>query len=600
MWLKQLFQRHPRIDCAVDGFRFTGSLLPANHRAAWGGLLMAFKLRLPWSGRRSASSSGRFTFKQVALGVLVAVFVMMTVLSAFTPVPALGAGRPGLPAVIPLTFFLTMFALLVWGFAASLRPPSYAALVMLLPWSAGVALLCRGLWESLCQPAKGLPDYCNVEWGGMRFKGLSPLAWAIVLLCLMPFLVSFCMATLVAVRHRYRRDAYIVSSRSPAPAQWRSIQMEWEYERGRSEAIEASVAQQALIFGALVSLTLVVCVLIIAPWFVTAGAAGKARASVVTAIAIAAASAGSFLLTAGRILVRVASHEAGSRTFAWATKLHFVAVLSAALLGLLLSYGFLTRDEKSHVSAALVGGLVIGFLGGRATQVVVERAAASVSGLKIQPTARKESDLIKIDGIDQEHIDHFVEEGIASIHQLARAPTPRLFFLTQYSLRMICEWQSQALLFDMLQNSTETFRIAHGVRGVVDARRHLLLKGEAGHRRIHLLPLLSGAQDATSEKLALEDELAVQLIKDAPEVVRLEQYQEAILIVPEQDGVPVKAEERRAGGADRRKGLDRRAGPKRRFGAERRKGSGRRHTPDRRLWMPVGGSAPSGSTGRGG
>lgn len=131
---------------------------------------MAFWLRRPLLGRRRASSPGRFTFTQILLGGIVAIFVMMTVLSAFTPGPGSGKGSPGLPAIIPLTFFLTMFALLVWGFAASLRPPSYAALVMLLPWSAGVALLCRGLWEELCRET--VRPYCEVEWGGMSFKGL--------------------------------------------------------------------------------------------------------------------------------------------------------------------------------------------------------------------------------------------------------------------------------------------------------------------------------------------------------------------------------------------------------------------------------------------
>ncbi len=434
------------------------------------------------SGQPS-SADGALNKPLAAMGLLVAMSatVLLCIVSA-----------PYVANIIVIALLVLMAPLLVYAFGMKVLPTSGAALILTLPVLGGVAVLCHTLW--------------NVRGSHSTREGvilLQPEDWLFVLLCLFPYFLAFSMALLILVRHDYRRCVVLEHREVPGTRKqdqvepqkdtgkgsmadedkrqmkereirWHQIEDEWNFERNRFSAIEAAAAQQSFIYGAVTSLTLIVCAVLIATVKEAAKSAADTEIRLV-AISIASATASSFLLNGGRIMLRVASQEASSRMFAWASKLQLASALAGALLGMLVANKII-KVGVSDVSAAVIGGLLIGFLGGRAIQAIIERAAASLSGVKIPTTALQEIDLKKLDGIDVDDIERFVEEGITSIHDLANTPTPRLYFNTQYSLPMICDWQSQAILFDKLQDSTQTFRIAHGVRGAVDAVR--ILKGE--------------------------------------------------------------------------------------------------------------------------
>ncbi len=436
---------------------------------------------------------------------------------------------------IVIVLLVLMTLLLVYAFGAKVLPTSGAALVLTLPVLGGVAILCHTLWNvhrSHSTPGKGVIL-------------LPPQDWLFVLLCLFPYFLASAMALLILVRHDYRRCVLLEPGKVPSQdtggestadahkqkSLWDQIEVEWDFERNRFSAIEAAAAQQSFMYGAVTSLTLIVCAVLIAP--MALHPESEPKMIELGAIGVASATASSFLLNGGRIMVRVASQETSSRMFAWASKLQLVSALAGALLGMLVANQIIHLPGK-EVSAAVIGGLLIGFLGGRAIQAIVESAAASLSGVKIPKTELEEVDLKKLDGVDVDDLERFIEEGITSIHDLAKTPTPRLYFNTQYSLQMICDWQSQAILFDKLQDSTQTFRIAHGVRGAIDAVR--IFEESPGcqnagtpRQPVDKSPSTDPATERAEAKIREEVVLAKRLLCNDETIEKLKLYRSAQL-----------------------------------------------------------------------
>jgi hypothetical protein len=220
--------------------------------------------------------------------------------------------------------------------------------------------------------------------------------------------------------------------------------------------------------------------MVIAPFMPLTGA-HTLTLDVATAVAVASATVVSFLKDFGRMAVRVAARDLGGQMLAWTSR-RFLAVLVAVGLSTLFAsarFGNSTPSPTTIAGAGVIGA-AIALLGEPAVTAVRDRAAAAfgVTAIKtVGPTLKD------IEGLDEETIDRLAEERIDSVHRLAFFVTPRLYFLTRFSLRQICDWQDQAILFVRLgELRAKTFKDQYGIRGITQATafaRRLLEKYKA-------------------------------------------------------------------------------------------------------------------------
>jgi hypothetical protein len=347
------------------------------------------------------------------------------------------------------------------------------------------------------------------------------LHWVVAFLVLSPFLiVTIVLLDLHALRPNRRRYFLVASEPSTAGipeahAQedrelWekrrRAVKASWEYEKDRILRLQCRMVLQALIFADLATFALMCAALAASAWQT---ADGTPRG---LACSAAAAAAAAFLFNLGRIMLRISGGDVTARAFSWAIR--SVALVVIADLGLCV----LLQAEVTDATHAMLLGLFVGATGDHAIEFLLDKGA-KVFGTG-SGEAPKASPLLDIEGMTKVHVDRLEEEGIVSIHDLAFAPTARLFLSTAYSLQQICNWQDRALLLVYVgRKGADALAQQMNIRGAIDLRAfaHDLLFGGGCADKTHLrdalrkaLAIEDGGLDAVLESMA-HDEVAMRI-----------------------------------------------------------------------------------------
>jgi hypothetical protein len=285
----------------------------------------------------------------------------------------------------------------------------------------------------------------------------------------LPYILTYWVSRLLTKRSQ--RISYKLSigeippiSQSSSKLFTRSAEDLWEFECDRAQASLKRASDYAYLFGLLASVVATFCTI----GYMVADKHMEELISLTIAVGVAVMVY--FAICLGSFLQRLANADAGAQLFAHASRNLLLIVPSAFLIAGLLSNNDTIKKlvTSSELGSALLG-VAIGILGERIFGEVNERAA-NLLGIK-NLTPSYVSDLRRIDGLNDEDVARLSEEGIDSVHSLAFAPTPRLFFSTIYSLQCLCDWQDQALLIEYAgQSRAQTFREKFMVRGAVDAR----------------------------------------------------------------------------------------------------------------------------------
>ena len=288
-----------------------------------------------------------------------------------------------------------------------------------------------------------------------------------MVICLLPKVLTFCVATLIQQRTLGRMSYRLVPCPSFDVPLWHDCvthaARQWALELGRARDGLTRIIQYAGFFGFIASAALTSCALILAPSYAADSASGLRYCMALT---VSSAVAISFVINLGRIMVRAANKDSSVRMFAWAARGQLMVIASAVLLVAVLQQ---SKDPvvQSPGGFILVGAVVAVF-GERALQMIADRAAKLI-GMPLMGVVGP-SDLTKIVGLSEEDISRLAEEGIETVHALALALTPRLHLHTPYPLQRICDWQNQALLLTCLGNKALLFREQFLVRGATDAQ----------------------------------------------------------------------------------------------------------------------------------
>jgi hypothetical protein len=244
----------------------------------------------------------------------------------------------------------------------------------------------------------------------------------------------------------------------------------WNYESQRAQIrYQSGLLPQVAVFGLLSSAMLAFCVLGIhlPPTQLFPNTGGPAPTwHIWVAWTVLSTATTSFMLSIGRILVRIAGNDATTRTFADAARSYGLCVVSAGLLACLT----VSSTDPRTAQASIAMGIAVGLLGDRAFLAVSNRAAALL-GTEVE-TVDPGLGLRTIEGVGLEDAQRLQEENITSVHALAFVPPPRLFFNTSQHLQRICDWQDQALLFVAFgETRAKALREHFQIRGAIDAQR---------------------------------------------------------------------------------------------------------------------------------
>ena len=244
----------------------------------------------------------------------------------------------------------------------------------------------------------------------------------------------------------------------------------WIYERNRAQTrYESGLLPQVAVFGLLSSAMLAFCVLgIHLPPEQLFPNLGDDRPTwhIWVAWTVLSTATTSFMLSIGRILVRIASNDATTRTFANAARSFGLCVVSGGLLACLT----VTSTDAKTAQMSIAMGIAVGLLGDRAFLAVSNRAAALLGAEAEVVDAG--AGLRGIEGLGGEDLQRLQEENIGSVHALAFSPVPRLFFNSSLNLHRICDWIDQALLLVYVGESrAKVLREHFQIRGAVDAQR---------------------------------------------------------------------------------------------------------------------------------
>lgn len=189
------------------------------------------------------------------------------------------------------------------------------------------------------------------------------------------------------------------------------------------------------------------------------------------AMTVGVATAVSFALEMAVVLIRIANLDVSARMFAAAIRT-MLAVIVAAFAFPAIATKIGDASLKNLVGSGLgqlLLGTAIALLGRQALGIITTRARTLLGAPAAAPDG--ENDLKKILGMNPDDIDRLAEEGIDSINALAYASVPKLFFNTVYPLHRICEWQDQALLYDLAGAPLAgAFQSNFQIRGVLDAQ----------------------------------------------------------------------------------------------------------------------------------
>jgi len=220
------------------------------------------------------------------------------------------------------------------------------------------------------------------------------------------------------------------------------VRKTWEYERDRFTGSLVRILPSAYLFGGVATLSLAGSALFVAwhPWDarVTDPQAAKSFA-----VSVATAVTAAFAVHFARVLVRIAGQDFNARMFSWSTRSMVLIGVADAGLFLALYKAGVPKGVATYSWAVLLA-LFAALVGDRAIDLFLDKAA----GLFGLPALKRSavSPLSSIDGMGDQDIDRFAEEQVLTVHDLAFAPTARLFFNTTHSLQRICDWQDQALL----------------------------------------------------------------------------------------------------------------------------------------------------------
>ncbi|MCS6912625.1 MAG: hypothetical protein RMK29_20550 [Myxococcales bacterium] len=316
--------------------------------------------------------------------------------------------------------------------------------------------------------------------GGLR--RLSPsdptvaLAWGVLGVCALPYVLSLCVAVLI--RRRWPRARYqLVIEELPDEGDWddllHRVKMQWETDALRAREGVEQVLPFAAFFGFVTSVTLGACAILLGRALHLAGGTQPPQLDDLLAsprygmaVTVAAAAGASFMINLGRILVRTARQDASARLFAWAARAQLLLVVASVLgISVLMHSG----EVPVRTAQGFVGiGVALALFGERVLQGLADRAARAM-GLP-QMRVQSASDLHLVEGLSEEDMVRLSEEGVDCIHALALASTARLYFGTTFSLRRIVGWQDQALLHVLCGPRAQQFR-EQFVRGAIAAQR---------------------------------------------------------------------------------------------------------------------------------
>lgn len=313
--------------------------------------------------------------------------------------------------------------------------------------------------------------------GTLSLLGLVTLKTVPLLLAVLvalPNVTLFIIARMILFRFARRSFSLQFASepeaRAVPAAALRQAEWLWSYEKSRAQTrYEAGLLPQVAVFGLLSSATLSFCVLGIhlPPEQLFPNMGVVPTWHIWVAWTVLGTATTSFLLTIGRILVRIAGDDATTRTFANAARSYGLCVVSGGLLAC-LTVSTTEAAETAQMSIAM--GIAVGLLGDRAFLAVSNRAAALLGA---EPeVVDPGNELRSIEGLGAEDQQRLQEESIGSVHALAFVPVPRLFFNSSLNLQRICDWQDQALLQVYIgATRARALREFFQIRGAIDAQR---------------------------------------------------------------------------------------------------------------------------------
>ncbi len=216
----------------------------------------------------------------------------------------------------------------------------------------------------------------------------------------------------------------------------------WEYERVRALRARCQDRPIAALYSAItVSMLSVGVIVLESPGYSPFGPTELGnKGPRGWMFALMAAATVAFARSLTRIALRLSGGTVSSRSFAWATRSVVLGLVGATMLYFSLP-GF---DPAPGVVGGLLLGALSGLTGDQAIRLAEDKIAV-LFNLKL-PSRPQTDELVSIEGLTSEHVERLNEENILTLHDLAFAPTARLFFNTSYSLQQICNWQDRALL----------------------------------------------------------------------------------------------------------------------------------------------------------
>lgn len=364
--------------------------------------------------------------------------------------------------------------------------------ILFLLWVGALIMLYRGV----VAPALGGTSYlvrASLAWlmpglyGDVTpLPGTTPpasahaqaLALLVLCLCALPKVLTFCVSLALLQRGMDRVRHDFVPGAGPGGGcgdvedpRWERellrVFMEWDFEQKRTNESIQRVLQYGGFFGFVTSAVLTTAALLINGHYPEMMSLPRCA----VALVVAAATATSFAMNLGRLLLRVAHRDASPRMFAWATRSILLVVAGAVLAGLML---LPAREGEASMSllrtpvGAVLLGVGVALFGERALHLLGDRAAQLLGLPAGRPPASLE--LMRINGLSEADVERLAEEGVDSLHALAYCTTPRLYFNTTYSLERICDWQDQALLFTQAGPKASLLRDQFLVTGASQAQ----------------------------------------------------------------------------------------------------------------------------------
>lgn len=335
----------------------------------------------------------------------------------------------------------------------------WAKILSALDWviMGVVVIVCEGLVLGF------LPKSTQITWTSLGMKA------ALAALVGLPVVLSFASLSFAFVKDpkRWSFKLSILERERNDIDGWEKavtfVEKSWDYERQRFSLSMARIGPSALMFGEIATLLLTSAVLVAARGE-TIGA--PAHTSHVFGVCLATAVGAAFLGQFVRIVVRIAGQDFNARMFAWASRLVVLVAIADAGLWILFFKAGAPQWINTYGGAVLLG-LFTALLGDRAIDLLLSKTGGVFGVTAPKPTVA--AALTNIDGITDEIVDRFNEEGVLTIYDLAFAPTARVFFNTTHSLQRICDWQDQALLLAYMGPvRTKALFDQLGIRGAID------------------------------------------------------------------------------------------------------------------------------------